>query len=611
MQRRNRNRYADDLESRTPLIDAICKVTGTAGLSCGVLYDGEEVFKHHYGFRDVGEQIRCNDDTIYAVGSLTKAFTACGCAIAVEEEKLSWDNRIEQRLPGFKFSDDYISKNLTLEDILCQRSGLANPASLWLGKNNEILLPNNQLIRTCNNLPTMDDFRTGFRYNNFLYSLAGQILGHAYGDDTPQGYMHFVKDRIFEPLKLTRTSFDINPSEKNVAKGYVTLDNGELHELPYPGLNSKDGGVLAPCGGVRSSLNDMLDWTNALMKSALDGGPLISHGKTAKKTPNAHGQFRGSSIYTKLRSCVFFCLGDGPSEDVIQLNDSRILVCEKSLDYDTTVLEKSYLLLAPHNAGLASLALDPPSLLETSYALGWCRQSTPAKFSLFSKNRELVPDEIPLIAAGKSSTLTISHVGNLPGFASIIIMIPELRCAIVVLTNTDTLGDVADWISQVLLEALLDPDSLTDFEDLARKAATKDKEFFKEQIEAPYCEARKIGAPSTSPEDFVGTYYGLGGSFKLVVQLKPSSQLEPDSDSQLVLKVAGKDSQSYDLSYYDLDSWGFLPTGMYLKTHAVPYQYWESFILRFRRRDSDGTVCGVSWILEEGMESTFFERDGT
>ncbi|KAK6354120.1 hypothetical protein TWF730_008540 [Orbilia blumenaviensis] len=610
MQRSDRRRYTRALQSRIASINTICEISGAAGLSCGVIHDGERIFTHHFGFRNVEGEAPCDDDTIYAVGSLTKAFTATACAIAVEEGKLDWTTPIKKQLPGFKFSDDCINDDLNLEDILCQRSGLANPIGVWLGKNNEILLENDQLTQTCNNLPMMDNFRTGFRYNNLLYSLAGQLVGRAYSDNNlPTGYMNMLHDKIFKPLGLTRTSFDVDPLESNVAKGYTTLDNGQLHELAYPGLNSEAGGVLAPCGGIRSSLKDMLTWTDELITSAQDRKPLKSRKEFSNIIIDSScNQHKPSSILEMLRPA--FCLGRAkrPARKAAPLYDNGIPLRGEKGNCDNVVLQKSSLLFAPRNAAMASFALDQESLSETSYAFGWCRQSTPTKFSLFSKNRSLIPDEIPLIGAGNSSVLTLPHIGSLPGFASIAILIPELRCSIVVLANAETLGDVTDWVSQLLLEAIVTPHSRTDFEDLARKAAREDQNFFKKTIMCPYQKEKRINEPSGSPDDFIGTYSALGGSFKLVVEVKPNLQHEQNSSSQLVLKVAGKESQSYDLSYYDLDSWGFLPDINDLKLEAIPYQDWESFILRFKR--NNGKVCGVTWKLDDGMENTFFERNG-
>ncbi|KAK6527163.1 hypothetical protein TWF281_010356 [Arthrobotrys megalospora] len=613
--KRKQKRYTRDLKLRVHLIDAVCRASGAAGLSCGVIYDEEVIFYHNYGFRDVEKGAPCDENTIYAVGSLTKGITAAACAIAVQDNRLKrgWNTRIGESLPGVKFLDGYINKNLTLQDILCQRSGLANPATLWLGKDNEILLADDRekLILLCNNLPSVDDFRTTFGYNNLLYSLAGQLIGHVYGYHTSAGYIRFVQDKIFEPLGLTRTSFDVDPSDKNVAKGYATLDSGELVELrilPYPGLDSKSGGILAPCGGVRSSLKDMLKWINALMGSAWnDDISFIPYGRAPNNISTHHRRREGLSFFTKMPKLWCLRAGERPSEETTPHNDTDYLRNEK-LRLQDTILEKSTYLLAAHNAGLGALALDRTPLYETSYACGWCRQSTPAKFSISSKNRDLVPNKIPLIGAGEPSRLVISHIGNLPGFGSMAMMIPELRLGLVVLTNSATLGDVADWVSQVLLEAILCPEAYTDFEKLAREAAYRDKESFKKCIELPYLRGRDIGGARAPLEDFVGTYYAFGGTFKLAVRLKPSSQVKPDTDPQLVLRIADKDSQSYDLSYYASDQWGFLPGERDMKAHAIPYQCWESFILKFQR-EANGKVYGVLWKIEEGMD-TLFERDG-
>jgi CubicO group peptidase (beta-lactamase class C family) len=57
-------------------------------------------------------------DTMFGIGSNTKAFTAAALAILVDEGKLHWDDRVIDWLPDFRMQDAWVTREFTLRDLL-------------------------------------------------------------------------------------------------------------------------------------------------------------------------------------------------------------------------------------------------------------------------------------------------------------------------------------------------------------------------------------------------------------------------------------------------------------------------------------------------------------
>lgn len=87
------------------------------------------------------------------------------------------------------------------------------------------------------------------------------------------------------------------------------------------------------------------------------------------------------------------------------------------------------------------------------YALGLCKVTTPAQLGKMGFNPSLV-DPMPLIGADGPPTSIFYHNGAMPGYNHCLVMIPGQQAAIIVLTNSISRGDTADWIAQTILQAL-------------------------------------------------------------------------------------------------------------------------------------------------------------
>lgn len=130
-------RHRPDLKSRLlsrlialgPVIQELCTVTGAPSAALGIALNGEKIYEAHFWFRDVASQLPPDSDTIYGVGSITKAFTASAIGILVNEGLLDWETPLREVLPEvlpeFHHEDQFVECGLTISDLLAHKSGLA------------------------------------------------------------------------------------------------------------------------------------------------------------------------------------------------------------------------------------------------------------------------------------------------------------------------------------------------------------------------------------------------------------------------------------------------------------------------------------------------------
>jgi CubicO group peptidase (beta-lactamase class C family) len=107
------------------------------GLAVAVVKDGEVVFSKGYGVRELDKPAAVDAHTLFAVGSTTKAMTAALIGMLVDERKLWWDDPVVKHLPWFQLSDPYLTREITVRDLLTHRAGLGNADYLWYGQATE------------------------------------------------------------------------------------------------------------------------------------------------------------------------------------------------------------------------------------------------------------------------------------------------------------------------------------------------------------------------------------------------------------------------------------------------------------------------------------------
>ncbi len=253
------------LRDRISAWDGICSITGSPGLSVGIIHQGQVIFRHNCGVLDVQMGQIPDSDSLYCIASLSKAFMAASIDLLVREKKVSWDSTVESVIPEFKHCQKpEIYSTMTLRDICSHRTDLLGLDEITQGLDGRILIPKKDIVKVCNALPIKHDLRTSFLYNNGLYELAGHVVERLSGCSTRGD---FQRDRIFKPLGMDRTTAfrDVHEMDDNIAKGYMILTDGAPSYIKPTELSANS--MNGSSGGIRSSVNDLLKWCSCLLHS--------------------------------------------------------------------------------------------------------------------------------------------------------------------------------------------------------------------------------------------------------------------------------------------------------------------------------------------------------
>lgn len=242
------------------LLQQIANITGTPGVSVGVVHHGELIHTANYGFRDVERHMVPNEDTAWLICSLTKAFTASMVGMLIDEGKLEFTTQLRAVLPEYQRTD--AQANITIEDLLSHRTGLAPYDGLWLASDNQIPIHRSQAVPILNYAPAASPLRAGFHYNNLAFEVLGQVVEKVTG----LTYGQALHQRIIQPLGLKRTFYAEEPFDENTAKSYAVLANRSFYEIP-PWGHGKDL-LIGAAGAIRSSVNDLLVVYKAIMDAA-------------------------------------------------------------------------------------------------------------------------------------------------------------------------------------------------------------------------------------------------------------------------------------------------------------------------------------------------------
>lgn len=257
-------------------IEARLKEVGTPGMAIAIVENGKVTLAKGYGVRKIGTQDKVTADTIFSTGSTGKAFTAAALAILVDEGKISWDDKVTDRLPGFQMYDPWVTREITIRDLLVHRSGLG------LGAGDLLFVPTTsrsraEAVHALRYIKPATSFRSAYAYDNVLYMVAGQLIEAVTG----QTWEVFVRDRVFKPAGMLKSTTDEADQIKSPdhAFPHARLNGpirgmGDLEVLSEKGL----GRAAAPAGGLAISANDMAKWLQIqLAKGKLpDGKPLFS-----------------------------------------------------------------------------------------------------------------------------------------------------------------------------------------------------------------------------------------------------------------------------------------------------------------------------------------------
>ncbi len=425
------------------------------GIAVAIVKDGKVVVAKGYGVRKLGDPKPVNEHTLFGIASNSKAFTTAALAMLVDEGKLAWDDPVTKYLPQFHLYDPYVTRELTVRDLVSHRSGLG------LGAGDLLFWPDtdvtrDQVVTATRYIRPASSLRSKYAYNNLMFVVAGQLIPAVTG----KSWDDFVRERIFKPLDMsttTITSIGFKPGD-NVA---VPHSRGWRLEGELTPIAMTRDNTWAAAAGIKSNVADLSKWLIAQ----------LDHGK---------------------------------------LPDGRRLWSEKQSEEmwsPATIIPVS----------------EPPAPL----------QSTKANFAAYGLGWSL---------RDYRGHKVISHGGALTGMVSTVLMVPDQKPGIVILTNQEESGAFSSLAYHILDSYLQLPP--TDWiaayrqvrEDTLKKAADKEQRFAAARARDTH--------PSLDPAKYAGeyedTWYG-----KAVIERQ---------NGKLVLRMSRTPSMVADLKHWQYDT---------------------------------------------------------
>jgi CubicO group peptidase (beta-lactamase class C family) len=218
------------------------------GMAVSIVKDGKVIFAEGFGLRDVKQGLKVTPHTIFPIGSCSKAFTAAGMGILVDDGKVGWDEPVRTYLPDFRLQDEYAAAHATPRDLLSHRTGLPRHDLVWIGGQ----FSRQELYDRLPQLEMNKELRAAWQYQNLMFMTAGIIIGKRDGSS----WEEFTQKRIFDPLgmKETNLSIALTQGSQDFSWPYMEIKD-KVEQVPF-----RDIAAVGPAGSINSNVLDMAQW---------------------------------------------------------------------------------------------------------------------------------------------------------------------------------------------------------------------------------------------------------------------------------------------------------------------------------------------------------------
>ncbi|HEY8832682.1 MAG TPA: serine hydrolase domain-containing protein [Gemmatimonadaceae bacterium] len=232
------------------------QATGVPSASVAVVRHGRVAYANAYGAARLDPRVAATADMRYAIGSISKQFTATAILLLQQDGKLSIDDPVSKFIPGLTRGNE-----VTVRELLSHTSGYQDfwPQDYVMPMMLSATTPQSIADRW-GKQPLDFDPGTRWQYSNTNYTLAGMVVEKASG----MPFFQFVRSRILQPLALSSAKdFDVNPRAAD-ATGYLRYGLGPLRPAPDAGA-----GWMFAAGELAMTPRDLAAWDISIIRHSL------------------------------------------------------------------------------------------------------------------------------------------------------------------------------------------------------------------------------------------------------------------------------------------------------------------------------------------------------
>ena len=253
-------------------VEALRKKFESPGAAVAIVENGRTTFSRGFGVTDLSDRRPVDADTNFFTGSTGKAFTAAALATLVDQGKLKWDDKVIDHMPDFRMYDPWVTREMTVRDLLVHRSGLGLGAGdlLFVPRSN---LSRDEVMRRLRHIKPATSFRSAYAYDNILYMVAGRLIEEVGG----MSWEQYMRRNLLRPAGMERATVDPEGrrADRNQARPHARVNGAirGLGDVEPLGPEAVIAQVAAPAGGIAVSADDMTRWlTLQLARGALPQG---------------------------------------------------------------------------------------------------------------------------------------------------------------------------------------------------------------------------------------------------------------------------------------------------------------------------------------------------
>ncbi|SJZ75056.1 CubicO group peptidase, beta-lactamase class C family [Enhydrobacter aerosaccus] len=229
---------------------------GIPGVGLALLDGGQLVYAGGFGVRALGRPDPVDGDTLFLAASDTKALTTLLLATLADDGKLRWNQPVTEIYPDFRLGDAATTRQVRVRHLVCACTGLPRQDLEWLF-NFADATPASSLAVLATMQPT-SGFGEVFQYSNPMAAAAGFIGGALVtpGQELGAAYDSAMRQRIFDPLGMTRTTFDF---ARALADNHASPHDDDLDGKPTVARMDMNYSIvpMRPAGGMWTSARDL------------------------------------------------------------------------------------------------------------------------------------------------------------------------------------------------------------------------------------------------------------------------------------------------------------------------------------------------------------------